>query len=671
MRKNLPVTDVEHTFDERASIVSKTDLKGRITYVNKTFVEVSGFSEEELIGSPHNIVRHPDMPPAAFEDLWRTLKAGRPWKGMVKNRCKNGDYYWVEANANPIREDGRIIGYMSLRTKPSRAQIEAAERAYKAFREGTARGLAVREGRIVRTGIPGMLARLRNPSIRLRLSAVVLLLTITAVIGSTAALNGMRHSNQALATVYDDRLVPTGQISDILERVMENRGYLLDAVNRPTSERIRENTARIEANREQISAIWKQYMETYLTAEEKRLAERWAADRTHFVRNGLNAGIDALRDGKLEEARRIAYEVMEPAYEPVKQGAAALKQLQLEVAETAYKSASADYAATRNWIAIGLILALAAAVGVAVLIVRGITGALREAMLVAEGVSSGNLKMKIDVRREDELGRLMQSLKNMVGNLVGISNDLSTTSNRIADRARQIAQGNDSLNQRTEEQASSLEETASSMEQMTSTVKQNADNAQQANQLAMNASDQAERGGEVVESTIAAMGEINESSRRIADIIGVIDELAFQTNLLALNAAVEAARAGEQGRGFAVVAGEVRNLAQRSAESAREIKGLIEDSVSKVEQGSELVDASGRTLHEIVGGVKMVNDIVADIASASQEQSVGIEQVNKAVMQMDEMTQQNAALVEQAAEASRSLQDEAVYLARLTGFFKY
>jgi len=243
--------------------------------------------------------------------------------------------------------------------------------------------------------------------------------------------------------------------------------------------------------------------------------------------------------------------------------------------------------------------------------------------------------------------------------MAGVISQVKEAASEVNRGADEISQGNTNLSQRTEEQASSLEETASSMEQMTSTVKQNADNAGQANQLAVAARDQAEKGGAVVAKAVRAMTEINDSSRKIADIIGVIDEIAFQTNLLALNAAVEAARAGEQGRGFAVVATEVRNLAGRSATAAKEIKGLIQDSVKKVDEGSVLVTQSGATLEQIVSAVKKVTDIVAEIAAASQEQSAGIEQVNKAVMQLDELTQQNAALVEEASAASQSMADQA------------
>ena len=276
-----------------------------------------------------------------------------------------------------------------------------------------------------------------------------------------------------------------------------------------------------------------------------------------------------------------------------------------------------------------------------------------------EAFASGDFKDQIVVDSKDEIGQVLEALQVTQQSLGEMVRQIKVTAGAVHRGAEEISQGNANLSQRTEEQSSSLEETASSMEEMTSTVKQNADNAGQANQLATAARDQAEKGGAVVGKAVRAMTEINESSKKIADIIGVIDEIAFQTNLLALNAAVEAARAGEQGRGFAVVATEVRSLAGRSATAAKEIKDLIQDSVRKVEDGSALVTQSGQTLEQIVASVKKVSDIIAEIAVASREQSSGIEQVNKAVMQMDEMTQQNAALVEEATAASQSMAEQA------------
>jgi len=301
---------------------------------------------------------------------------------------------------------------------------------------------------------------------------------------------------------------------------------------------------------------------------------------------------------------------------------------------------------------------------------RSITRPLRAAVDVAHKVAAGDLTSNLDSTSRDELGQLMAALSEMNESLTKIVREVRTGSDAISTGSKEIADGNADLSHRTEQQAASLEETASSMEELTSTVKQSAENARQANQLAAGASAVAVKGGEVVGQVVSTMSGISEASRKIADIIGVIDGIAFQTNILALNAAVEAARAGEQGRGFAVVATEVRTLAQRSAAAAKEIKTLIQDSVEKVESGSKLVDQAGRTMEEIVGAVKKVTDIMAEIASAAQEQSSGIEQVNQAVTQMDQVTQQNAALVEQAAAAAESMQEQVQGLARAMAVFR-
>jgi methyl-accepting chemotaxis protein len=299
------------------------------------------------------------------------------------------------------------------------------------------------------------------------------------------------------------------------------------------------------------------------------------------------------------------------------------------------------------------------------------TGIEKELQQMIADVLAGNLTTRIDLAGKTGFTEVLaRGVNELAGNMADVVARVKAAAAEVHRGAEEISAGNANLSQRTEEQSSSLEETASSMEEMTSTVKQNADNAAQANQLATAARDQAERGGAVVGKAVKAMTEINEASKRIADIIGVIDEIAFQTNLLALNAAVEAARAGEQGRGFAVVASEVRNLAGRSATAAKEIKDLIQDSVKKVEDGSVLVTQSGQTLEQIMASVKKVSDIVAEIAAASREQSSGIEQVNRAVMQMDEMTQQNAALVEQATAASHAMAEQARALNELIAHYR-
>jgi len=348
---------------------------------------------------------------------------------------------------------------------------------------------------------------------------------------------------------------------------------------------------------------------------------------------------------------------------------------QLRSTETAELAAGADtvaalQSAMRRILVGGGLVGAVLAVFMAYQLGRNISIPLDRAVTLARRVAQGDLTSEVKVRTNDEAGALMAALKDMNASLVDIVSKVRAGTGSIASAAGEISAGNQDLSQRTEQQAGALEETASSMEALTSTVNQNADNARQANQLAASAADTAARGGEVVAEVVDTMGSINEASRKIADIITVIDGIAFQTNILALNAAVEAARAGEQGRGFAVVAGEVRNLAQRSAAAAKEIKGLIGDSVSRVEAGSRLVDQAGRTMDEVVASVKRVSDIIGEIAAASEEQREGILQVNGAIAQMDEVTQQNAALVEQAAAAAAAMREQAGGLAQLVDTFQ-
>ncbi|SFF63221.1 methyl-accepting chemotaxis protein [Duganella sp. CF458] len=341
-------------------------------------------------------------------------------------------------------------------------------------------------------------------------------------------------------------------------------------------------------------------------------------------------------------------------------------KLMTEDGEEATKSAS-----NATMLMVGLlVLATLLSIVAGYLITRSVTGPLLQAVEVAETVAQGDLTADIDTSRQDETGRLLHALKDMVASLKTTVGSVRASTDTINTAAAEIAAGNLDLSRRTEQQAASLEETASSMEELTSTVRQNADNARQANQLVVSAASHASEGGQVVGEVVDTMGGIKASSARMADIISVIDGIAFQTNILALNAAVEAARAGEQGRGFAVVASEVRNLAQRSAAAAKEIKELIDDSIAKVDAGGALVDRAGATMQQIVASVQQVADIMNEITSASQEQSSGIEQVNTAIVEMDNATQQNAALVEQAAAAARSMQEQSERLVEAVAVFR-
>ncbi len=355
-----------------------------------------------------------------------------------------------------------------------------------------------------------------------------------------------------------------------------------------------------------------------------------------------------------------------PAIDPIGGAVGKLIDVQLKEAH-AYAQAGNVNAQRTLWISlVTSVVVLSAALVCAIWVMRSIVHPIEEAVRVAEAVAEGDLSQRIEVRRQDETGRLLASLQRMNEGLSNIVAEVRTGSDSIATGSSQIAMGSTDLSQRTEEQASNLQQTAASMEELTATVKHNADTARAANQLAASASAVAERGGQVVQT----MESISASSRKISDIIGVIDGIAFQTNILALNAAVEAARAGEQGRGFAVVAGEVRTLAQRSAQAAREIKVLIQESVERVDHGSSQVGEAGQTMNDIVVQVKRVTDLIGEITSASGEQSRGIEQVSDAVTQLDQVTQQNAALVEESAAAAESLKHQAAQLAQAVSVFR-
>ena len=517
MRTNLPITNVEYILKDNETVVSKTDLSGNITYVNQDFINISGFTAEELLGAPQNIVRHPDMPAEAFADFWRTIKSGKAWTGLVKNRCKNGDHYWVEANAAPMLENGKIVGYTSIRVKPSREQVAAAERAYREIKNGS-KTLEIREGAAVT----------RSPFRRFNIFAG-LSIRAKIILGSVI-----------LALLFAANLI----------------GSMVGG----------------KAN------------------------DGWA----HVI-SMLGMGLGLLFGFVLHRATVVP-----------------LERVRHDI----------------------------------------------------ERMSAGDLAGKIVAEGNDEHTRLVQSLRVLQTNVKLLVGQIKEATEVVNSGAGEIAAGNANLSARAESQASSLEETASSMEELTSTVKQNADNAREANRLVASASEIAARGGEAVGQVIGTMASIRDSSRKIADIIGVIDGIAFQTNILALNAAVEAARASEQGRGFAVVAGEVRNLAQRSAAAAKEIKTLIGDSVEKVEAGSKLVNDAGKTMEDIVTSVRQAAGYMGDISSASQEQSEGIELVNRAIAQMDQLTQENSALVEQSASAASDMENQAVKLAHLVDSFK-
>ncbi len=422
-----------------------------------------------------------------------------------------------------------------------------------------------------------------------------------------------------------------------------------------------ETSRRINQVRDQLTA-----MET--EPEIRALIEEISTKRKEYV--DIRDQILRLKDSGAEDLSGVVKSRMLPAQGAYTETIQKLLAYQTSSFEAAQELVNVHYTRGRNWVILLSVAAIALGAVFALFIARSVVRPISEAVAVARTVASGDLTSHIEPKSTDETGQLLAALRDMNDSLSRTVSEVRTGTEAIASASREVATGSLDLSSRTEQQASSLEETASSMEELTSTVKQNADNARQANTLAEAASSVASQGGEVIRQAVATMDEIDDSAKKIADIIGVIDGIAFQTNILALNAAVEAARAGEQGRGFAVVASEVRNLAQRSAAAAKEIKQLIESSVDRIETGSKQVNRAGATMNDIVTSVRRVTDVMGEILAASREQTEGIEQINQAVTQMDQVTQQNAALVEEAAAASQAMQDQAARLAQLVSAFK-
>ena len=499
MRENLPVSNQEYLIPAGDTLMSTTDKLGNITYANEAFSRASGFSIEELIGQPHNIVRHPDMPEEAFADMWQAIAKGRSWTALVKNRRKNGDHYWVRANAAPMVRNGEHVGYISVRTVPERAEIEAADKLYRQIRNGQAKGIAFLNGLVVRTGV--------------------------------------------------------GRLSNVLQ--------------------VLSTTAR-------------------------------------------------LRLGGLAAAGAMAC-VLAWADIP-----------------------SATAAAV--WGALCLVLLL-----VGWFLEAQLTTPLRQIVAAAQKVASGEKPDELSFNRCDDVGLLALSISQAGLNLHALVGDIREQIRGVHVASLEIADANSDLATRTVSSAATLEQASLALKDEIRSVQRNMQAAEQADDFADSAMQVASQGGETMDHVVTTMAEISSSSRKIVDIIQVIEGIAFQTNMLALNAAVEAARAGEQGRGFAVVASEVRSLAGRAGAAAKEIKHLIDDSVSKVDSGTSYVAQAGVTMADVVVQVKRVNDLMSEISQASQKQAEGISHLGHEISELDTSTQQNAAMVEQTSASASNL----------------
>lgn len=515
MRNNLPITQNEYVLPDDEVIITHTDTASRITYANPGFLRSSEFSLEECLGQPQNIVRHPDMPAVAFADLWATIRAGKSWTGIVKNRRKSGGFYWVRANVTPMIEGGRIVGYMSVRVKPRAEEVRAAECLYADLRAGRNGHVRIVAGLVVNTSLAGRLLRLTRPSLRVGTYIVV---------GSMAVLFAALAASSARSTGFSSTTLANVLGVGI---ALANMIYVHSRVVQPL-------------------------------AQLRNAALRMMSGDT-----GSSVRIDG--DGCIAEV----------------------------------------------------------------------------------GATFEQVRVKLD----------------------GVLKDNIAAAKHMRDSVGGVVQANAAMSNRTNEHAASLEETAASLEQLTATVSRNTENAHQAAELARQSSSVTQRGREVVHEVHATMSAIADASKRIGEIVGIIDGIAFQTNLLALNAAVEAARAGEQGRGFAVVAQEVRALAQRSGSAARQIRELIDESGTTVARGGGLASDAERSMQQVVESVERVATVIQEIEDASREQAAGIEQINKAVSQMDAITQEDAHMAQQLMDTAEALEHQSQHMLRAISAF--
>lgn len=692
MKKNLPVSNVEQPFPKGEYLVSKTDLKGAIIYANDVFVQLSGFTWEELKGQSHNIVRHPEMPPQAFEDLWRTIKAGYPWRGLVKNRCKNGDFYWVDAFVVPIRKGEQIVGYMSVRSEPTRQAVAQAETRYKQL---NANGAQLNT-------TPPLSKRI---SLRARLSA--LLVTTIAILGIMGffSAQAIKQSEQAVADAYEKHMSPALAVGKMQERISDNRSQIMLALqhnpanphNKLHDHPLQVHFDAISDNR-QINADAIKQFEQGTAGDPIPEAQAFFAARDRLRDEATTPAIEALKKGDFDLAQQLLLTKVNPIFKEITTRGEALSKAMSDKGKSAHLEARAR---SERVITISIIATLAGALVVALagwVLMRSLSGKMDRIIHHFSHMGQGDLTDEIDITLRDEAGKAMTELAAMQVSLKVMIDEIRSASKSIENEARKVEWQTANVVDQSEQQRDRAASVAAATEEFAQSVRGVAESASDAARAATDAQQQVSAAQGSMDQSMAATGrvveavqhssstiqELNQAIAKIGDITKVIREIADQTNLLALNAAIEAARAGEAGRGFAVVADEVRKLAERTANSTSDITANVAEirqvtdsavnsmaaAVKEVEEGIALIRESGAGLSRITESSQHVTSMSLDISSAADEQAVASHNVAENMERVASLVDGNLEAANQAKQAVDSLVGSANYLNRIISRFK-